>query len=256
MIFGINYTAVVGQEAYVDWATFSAMTAKKHMPAVKTSLYTNVPDLVKKSEWGEFVDDILLAPDYPLVDCQGAMIDGILASKKLEYDVTLFTGAATAFMGSVLDKMELMGTGKFDLAITLPPDQRKRRYPLRNVHPGFPWYRDGVLIFPWNDAVDKFMHDWRNLWVSHRDEFAHTRKPDAPYHTTMPPLNEALYKNSNLRLVFLSENYCAEFWTGCMWGEAKLMAIHGCAGPRTRKLGRRLNRGADRPRIYRERKLL
>lgn len=256
MLFGINYTAVVGKEVYVDWATFSAMTAKKQMPAVQTSVYTNVPDLVKKSEWGKFVDDILLAPDYSLEDCQGAMIDGILASQELGYDVTLFTGAATAFVDSVLDKMELMGTGNFDLALTLPPDQRSRRYPLREVHVGFPWYRDGILIFPWNDSVDKFMRDWQGLWASHRDEFSDMRKPGAPFHPTIPSLNEALYRNSNLRLVFLSENYCAEFWTGCMWGKAKLMAIHGCPGPRTRRLGRRLNQNADKPRLYRERKFL
>jgi len=256
MVFGVNYTAVVGSARYVDWATFSAQTVKRHMPDVRTSVYTNAPDLVRKSEWGEFVDDILMAPDYAMIDCQGAMIDGILASETLGYDVTLFTGAATVFCGSVLDKMDLMATGKFDLALTMPVDQRKRRYPLRGVHPGFSYYRDGILIFPWNDAVREFMTDWRDLYRTHRDECGHSRKADSRYHPTMPALNEALYRHSNLRLVFLPDNYCMTFWTGCIYGRALLMAVHGSPGPRTQKMARRLNKDSGSPRLFRDRKIL
>jgi hypothetical protein len=256
MAFGVNYTAVVGAKPYVDWATFSAKTVKQHMPDVRTSVYTNVPDLVKESKWGEFVDDILKAPDYAMVDCQGAMIDGILASEQLGYDVTLFTGATTVFCGNVLDKMELMATGKFDLALTMPADQRKRRYPLRGVHPGFSYYRDGILIFPWNDAIRAFMTDWRDLYRSHRKECARSRKAGSRYHPTMPALNEALYRHSNLRLVFLPENYCMTFWTGCLYGRALVMAIHGSDGPHTWKLAKRLNKNSDKPRLFWDRRIL
>lgn len=256
MIFGVNYTAVVGAAPYVDWATFSAMTAKTQMPDIRTSVYTNAPDLVRKSEWGKFVDDILEAPDYKFLDCQGAMIDGILASEKLGYDVTLFTGAATVFCGSALDKMEVMGTGKFDLALTLSLNQWRRRYPLRGVHPGFSLYRDGVLIFPWNDAVREFMTDWRNLWRAHRDECGDSRKAGSQYHPTIPPLNEALYRHSNLRLMLLPNNYCMTFWTGCVYGQVVLMCVHGSPGPKTLRMAKILNREWKKPRLYKKREII
>lgn len=274
MTWGVNFTAVVGNPVYVKWACFSAKTVKEFMPEVRTSLYTNRSDEVEKCEWGGCIDDILDAPDYvlydsseesavdagilrrPMEDLQGAMIDGIIASENLGYDVTLFTGADTVFCDDITDIFDLMGTGKFDLGLTLPRDQRKRKYPLRGIHPGFPYYRDGVLIFPWNDAVRKFMGDWQRLWTSHKVECAQYRKPGCEMHPTIPAINEALYRNSNLRLVFLASNYCATFWTGCLYGKAKILHVHGAGARKAWKMAKRLNRDSDRPRVFRERKLL
>lgn len=256
MVYGVNYTAIVGNPIYVEWACFSAKTAKGHMPGIHTSLYTNRPDVIGKCKWRGFIDDILKAPEYPSTDWQGAMIDGILASRKLGYDVTLFTGADTVFCDSVLPILELMATGRYDLALTLARDQRKRRYPLRGVHPGFPYYKDGALFFPWNDAVEKFIKDWRVAWQSHKVECGDSRKSKSPMHPTMPPMQEALYQNNNLRLVFLTDNYNTQFWTGCLYGKAKIVHIHGAGARRAQKMARRLNEGSEKPRVFRDRRIV
>lgn len=255
MSFGTVYTAIVGSEIYVKWACFSAKTVKKYMPEVRTSLYTNRPDLVNKCKWGVFIDDILEAPDYPPVDWQGAMIDGILASEKLGYDVTFFTGADTAICDDMTEIFELMTTGNFDLALTQPRDQRKRRYPLRGVHPGFPYYNDGAQFFPWNDATRKFYRDWRDLQWTHKVECAASKKPGARMHPTQPPFNEALYHNSNLRLVLLPKNYNEQLWTGCIYGKVKVVHVHGAGARKAARMGERFNENWQKPRLFRDRKI-
>ena len=256
MRFGVNYTAIVGNPTYVEWACFSAKTVKRYMPRVQTNLYTNRPDLVKACRWGRFIDDILEAPDYAPVDWQGAKIDGILASENLGYDVTLHTDADTVFCDDVTDTLDLMGTGRFDLALTLARDQRKRRYPLRGVHKGFPYYKNGTLVFPWNDAVRKFFMDYRTLFNTHKVECATSRKADAQMHPDMPAFNEALYHNSQLRLVFLTDNYNTQFWTGCLYGKAKIVHVHGAGAKKAWGIAERLNRDWQEPRVFRDRKIL
>lgn len=254
MIFGINYTAIVGNPVYVEWACYSAMTAKRFMAEIRTNIYTNRPDLVKKCEYARFIDDILEAPDYVELDWQGAKIDGVLASEKLGYDVTLHTDCDTVFCESVLDTLDLMGTGKFDLALTLARNQG-RRYPMR-VHDGFPFYKNGTLFFPWNDAIRKFFVDYRDLFNTHKIEFASSRKKKARMHPDMPAFTEALYKNNNLRLVFLTDNYNTQFWTGCLYDKAKIVHVHGAGGRKAWKMAKRLNENSHEPRVFRNRKLL
>jgi len=173
MTFGVNCTAIAGNPIYLEWACFSAKTVKKFMPSVRFSVYTN---MVKEARKCGHIDDVLEAPDYPAEDWHGVMIDGILASEKLGYDVTLFTGADTAICDDMTEIFDLMATGKFDLALTQPRDQRKRRYPLRGVHEGFPYYNDGTQFFPWNDATRKFYRDWRDFQWTHKVECANSRK--------------------------------------------------------------------------------
>jgi len=240
----------------MEWACFSAKTVKKFMPEVRTNLYTNRPDLAKACRWGHFIDDILEAPDYPAVDWQGAKIDGILASEKLGYDATLHTDADTVFCADVTDVLDLMATGKFDLAITQARDQRKRRYPLRGVHPGFPYHKNGTLVFPWNDAVRKFFADYRDLFNTHKVECAASRKPDTQMHPDMPAFNEALYRNSNLRLVFLPNNYNEQFWTGCLYQTVKIFHVHGMGGQKAWRAAEQLNKNSDKPRLFIDRKII
>lgn len=256
MIYGVNYTAIAGNPIYIEWACFSAKTAKTFMPDIRASLYTNRPAEVKGCKWSKFIDDILPAPDYDIEDWQGAMIDGILASEELGYDATLFTGADTVICDDVSDVLDLMATGKYDLALTLARDQRKRRYPLRGVHSGFPYYKDGALFFPWNDAVRKFMEDWREAFHSHKVECKKSRKPGARMHPTMPPLQEALYQNNNLRLVFLTDNYNTQFWTGCLYGKAKIVHVHGAGAKKSWEIAKKLNRNWQEPRIFKNRKII
>jgi len=225
------------------------------MPKVRASLYINRPDLVKQCRWGKFIDDILKAPDYPARDWQGAMIDGILASEELGYDVTFFTGADTAICDDMTEIFELMATGKFDLALTQPRDQRKRRS-LRGIHPGFPYYNDGAQFFPWNDATRKFYRDWRDLQWTHKVECAAFKKRETPMHPTQPSFNEALYRNNNLRLVFLPKNYNEQLWTGCIYGKVKVVHIHGAGAEKAWKMGKRFNENADKPRLFKNKKII
>lgn len=256
MNLGINMTAIVGNPIYVEWACYSCATAKKQTPKIRTSLYTNRPDLVKGCKWGGSIDAVLVAPNYEQIDWQGAMIDGILASEKLGYDATLFTGADTVFCDDITPLMRVMASGSYDLALSLARDQRKRRYPLRGVPAGFPYYKDGCLIFPWNDAVRKFMQDWRTAFHSHKIECASSRKVDTRMHPTMPPLQEALYQNSNLRLVFLTDNWNTQFWTGCIYGKAIIVHVHGAGGKKAMGMADRLNENWKEPRVFKDRKIL
>lgn len=256
MTYGVNYTAIAGSAVYVEWACFSAHTVKKHMPKVRTSLYTNRPDLVKKCRWGKFIDDILGAPDYDQIDWQGAKIDGVLASEELGYDVTLHTDADTVFCEDVTSVLDLMGTGNFDLALTLALDQRKRKYPLRGVHEGFSYYKNGTLVFPWNDAVRKFFADYRGLFNTHKVECASSRKAKVKMHPDMPAFNEALYHNSQLRLVFLPDNYNCQFWTGCLYQKVKIFHVHGMGGRKAQKTAKWLNENCEKPRLFRNREII
>jgi hypothetical protein len=252
-MWGVNCTAIAGNPIYLEWACFSAKTVKRFMPNVRFSVYTNRVSEARECRW---VDDVLKAPDYAPVDLQGAMIDGILASRELSYDVTLFTGADTVFCDDVIPVFELMETGNFDLAVTQPRDQRKRRYPLRGVHPGFPYYNDGALFFPWNDATLKFFKDWRGFQWTHKVECADSRKKSARMHPTQPPFNEALYHNSNLRLVFLPKNYNEQFWTGCLYGKVKILHVHGAGARKAWRMGKRLNANWEKPRLFRNREII
>lgn len=257
MTFGIIYTAIVGSSEYVEWAAFSAKTAKAHMPDVRTSIYTNKPAKVKRCKWGKYVDEIIKAPDYDAIDWHGAKIGGILASEDLEYDVTLFADCDTVFCGSVQGVFELMATGKFDLALTMLRNQHKRQYPLRGVPKAFSYYSSGVFFFPWNAATRKFFQDWRAAFSTHKLEFPETRrKKDTSMHRDMPAFNEALYENSNLRLVFLPRNYNETFWTGCSYGPVKILHVHGAGGEKLMRMAKRINANSGQPRLYRNREIL
>lgn len=253
MAWGVNCTAIAGNRIYLEWACFSAKTVKTFMPKVRFSVYTNMASEARKCRW---IDDVLRAPDYPAEDLQGAMIDGILASEKLGYDATLFTGADTVFCDDVTPVFELMGTGKFDLAVTQPRDQRKRRWPLRGVHPAFPYYNDGAIFFPWNDATRKLFKDWQRFQNTHKVEYKRYRKAKTQMHPTQPPWNEALYHNSNLRLVFLPKNYNEQFWTGCLYGKVKILHVHGAGAKKAWKMSRRLNENWKRPRLFKNREII
>lgn len=256
MKLGVTMAAIVGNPIYIEWACYSLATAKKHMPKVLTSLYTNRPDLVKKCKWGTSVDDILRAPAYPPIDWQGAMIDGILESERLGYDATLFTGADTVFCDDATPTMKVLASGTHDLALSVARDQRKRRYPLRGVPAGFPYYKDGCLIFAWNDAVRKFMKDWKKAFDTHKVECVSSKKKKSPMHPTMPPLQEALYQNNNLRLLFLTDNYNTQFWCGAIYGKAVIVHVHGAGGKRTQKFADRLNKDWKSPRVFKDRKIV
>ena len=253
MTFGVNCTAIAGNPIYLEWACFSAKTVKKFMPSVRFSVYTN---MVKEARKCGHIDDVLEAPDYPAEDWHGVMIDGILASEKLGYDVTLFTGADTAICDDMTEIFDLMATGKFDLALTQPRDQRKRRYPLRGVHEGFPYYNDGTQFFPWNDATRKFYRDWRDFQWTHKVECANSRKLGTRIHPTQASFNEALYHNSDLRLVLLPKNYNEQLWTGCIYGKVKIVHVHGAGAKKAWRLGQRFNKNWKEPRVFRNRKLL
>lgn len=255
MIYGVNCTAVVGNPTYVKWARYSAMTAKRHMPDVRTSIYTNRPEEVRDKRWGEFTDDVLEGPDYEPIDWQGAMIDGILASEPI-YDVTLFVGADSIICDDMRDVFDLMGTGRFDIALTQPRDQRKRHYPLRGVHEGFSYYDDAGVFFYWNDATRKFCQDWRELFDTHKVECASSKKPDTRMHPTQPAFNEALYHNNELRMVFLPVNYNEHFWTGCLYGKCKIFHAHGMGAEKADKAARKLNENWEKPRLFRDKKFL
>jgi len=253
MTWGVNYTAIAGAPIYVEWACFSAKTIKKIIPDVRTSLYTNKPDMARKCQW---MDDVLEAPDYAHEDWQGAKIDGILASEKLGYDVTLHADADTVFLADVSDVFGLMETGKFDLATTITRDQRKRRYPMRGVHDGFSFHNNGVIFFVWNDATRKFFKDWHDFFHTHKVEFASSRKVGAMMHTDLPAYNEALYENSDLRLVHLPIEFNEQFWTGCVYQKVRVIHVHGAGGKKGLKMGRRLNENWEKPRLFRDRQIL
>lgn len=256
MIWGVNYTAIAGAPVYVEWACFAAKTVKKFVPSVKASLYTNRPDLVKDCRWGHFIDDVLEAPEYDVEDWQGAKIDGVLASEKLGYDVTMHADADTVCLADISDMFGLMSTGKFDFATTITRDQRKNRYPMRSVHEGFSFHNNGVIFFVWNDATRQFFNDWREFQWTHKVEFKSYRKEGAMMHTDLPSYNEALYKNSDLRLVHLPIEFNEQYWTGCVYQKVRIIHVHGSGGRKGWRIGQKLNENWQKPRLFKDRGII
>lgn len=253
---GVICTAVAGNPIYLEWACFSAETVKMFMPQVRFGIYTN---MVNEARRCKFIDDVWEAPKkIATVDLQGIFIQGILvAMEKSGYDVTLFTGADTVFCDDLTPQLELMESGKFDLALTQPRDQRKRRWPLRGVPDGFPYYNDGTLIYPPNDAMRKFVEDWWELYSTHKIECVKYRKEkQTRLHPTQPPMNEALYRNSDLRLVFLPKTFNEQFWTGCVYGKVKILHVHGAGSRKAWKMAKRLNANPDKPRLFKNREII
>lgn len=250
--WGVLYTAVAGNPVYLEWACFSAKTVKKFMPNVRTGVYTNLVREARKCEW---MDDVWEAPTkIEAVDLQGIFIKGLQVADR--YDVTLFTGADSVICDDMTPQFELMATGKFDLALTQPRDQRRRKW-LRGVPRGFPYYNDGCLIFPRNEAIRELFQDWWRLFKTHKVECAGFRKEKGTrMHPTQQPFQEALYKNNNLRLVFLPKNFNEQFWTGCLYGKVKILHVHGAGSRKAWKMANRLNENWKKPRVFKDRKII
>lgn len=202
---GVLYVA--SGKKYVDEATVSAKSLKKHMPHIPSILYTDDPTIVE--------EDVFFAVnklEAPLLYTQG---DKILPMCDTPFAKTIFLDSDTYVVNSFEDVFDVLG--KYDFAIT--HDAGRIRTPVDACPDCFPEFNSGVIGIIKNERTDSLIKRWKEMYLEQ-------------YHSTgnksdQGVLRKALYDNDVSTYVLPQEYNFRTKTPGFIGRGIKARIIHG-----------------------------
>jgi hypothetical protein len=183
---GIIYVAT-GQK-YVEEALISARSAKRHMPDVPISLYTDVEG---GGIYGAGVVDSVIR----VAEVDHSCRDKIRPLLSTPYEKTLFLDTDTFFCEPVYDVFDLLD--RFDIAVCAAPD--RYQYDLPDLPDCFTEFNSGVIAFRNSPRTIDLLNTWEQTFFKMLAE-------DERSYRDQHSLREALYR-SEVRLFVLPPEY-------------------------------------------------
>lgn len=247
MTRGILYGAL--GEKYVRTAADSARSAKKQMPGIHITLYTDV----QIKDWG-FFDGVrpLPVPENDRDYIAGATLGSMLRTP-YEYDTCLYLDVDTFVCDDLSDVFELVEQ-RFDIATVWATRSLVHRFPLDGIPAAFPFYNPGVTAYRRSKAVMECFEDWQHLFDDNKDRLSAFYKKGRYQHQDMPSFRMALWR-SGLRIASLRPEYQCRYWTGMATSKVKVLHTRGNYR-KWRRWAAELNREPTKTRLYSKRKIL
>lgn len=183
---GIIYVAT-GRK-FVDEALISIHSAKKHMPDLPVTLFTDIQEFVSSPPAG--VDTVL-----HLSEVTKSCRDKIKPLADSPYDKTLFLDTDTYLCEPVYDLFEMLD--QFDIALAQAPD--RYQYDLPDLPDCFTELNSGVIVFRKNRQVLDLLDRWEDTFFCMLDQ-------DAGSYRDQHSLRDALYR-STVRFFVLPTEY-------------------------------------------------
>lgn len=206
--FGLVYIAT--GEKYLLEATRSATSAKKMMPDIPISLWT---DKLEGSDTHCFnFVSILKNPQYSHID----KIRPLLESR---YEKTLFIDTDTYFVGSVYEISELLDN--FELAYAQAPLRISpgENNIIEDVPICFPEANTGVIAYRKSEPVIQLINEWARIFT------AQLESKNPPDHD-QPAFRKALY-SSRVRSAVLTPEYNFRTIIPAFKGTGRVKILHG-----------------------------
>lgn len=209
---GVVY--VVTGERYRREACMSAASLKKHMPALRTTLFTEAP-----TGDGAFDDEVVIE------QVQHNRLDKIAHMHRVPYERVLFLDTDTYICGDLAEVFELLD--RFDLALALAPRRIHRLYPpWPGVPNAFAEFNSGVFAFRNTPEVRAMLSSWSRLYQEGlASEWYRQHRKRRPFVLQDQHfLRKALYE-SDLRIAPLPYEYNCRLMPSVVNGEVKV--VHG-----------------------------
>jgi Nucleotide-diphospho-sugar transferase len=176
---------------YFEEALYSASSAKRHMPDISITLFTDVDTS------SDIVDTIvhIESPNYDLRDKVQYM-------KQSPYEYTLFLDTDTYICQPIYELFDMLD--RFEIAAV--HEGGHQGYPVPDIPDSFPEFNSGVILFRNIERVHQLFDHWLTKYDS---EVWLVRGR----HFDQPALREMLYK-SDLSLGILTSQYNCRFIDG------------------------------------------
>lgn len=188
---GIIYVAT--GKKYLAECIRSAMSAKKVMPDISISLWTDVKTISDKHSF-DFIN-IIDNPKYNYFDKISPLLE-------TQYEKTLFVDTDTYFIESVYEIYTLLD--RFELAYAHAPCRFSRfgkRF-IGEIPMCFPEANTGVIAYRKNESVMQLIQEWKLIYTKQLEalEAEEMKIPD------QPAFREALY-SSEVRSIVIPPEY-------------------------------------------------
>ena len=134
---------------FVDEATLSAASVKKHMPDVPITMFTDIPEYL--SSVSGVIDTV-----FPLSEVTNSCRDKIKPLIESPYEKTLFLDTDTFVCESVYDVFDMLD--RFDIALCQAPD--RYQYDLPEIPACFTELNSGVIAYRANERVKSLLKSW------------------------------------------------------------------------------------------------
>lgn len=199
MTRGAVYYAV-RQSQYVQMASQSAKSLKRHMPDLSVTLFTDLPDCPYIKP--RLFDSIRPLPPVPEKECHNQMV----ALRDSPYDTSICMGADSWVCSDLSEIFEAL---EDDCVDVMAPMIQQYRYIHKldwifeeyGIPDLFPRYATGALSMAKNEKTEVLLEKWLIHYFSLLDRWPH------PICPSQPSLRIALYQSPEVRMMPLPACY-------------------------------------------------